>query len=552
MRDSLIATNNGHQRGSCSLINLESGEEKILIVDDELLNCELLEAMLELKGYKSESAMSGEAALEMISDQTSLVLLDVTMPRLNGFDVVRRIREDPRYTDLPVIMVTALSSMQDRLEAVRAGANDFISKPVYEAELSVRVESQLKVRQARLVMKNHQEDLEKKVVERTIDLMVANDVLQRLSTIDPLTGLPNHGKVIESIDETFELMKHGGSCAVLFIDIDFFKSINDTFGHATGDATLKEFCQVVSATLNGSGFFGRWGGEEFVAILPGFDHEDARKIAESIRVAVSEFRFSAGNGGHVTCSIGVAIFPSDGRDRSTIAEAADRAMYAAKCLGRNQVRLTSDPEIAAFEMQRLGTSREDLTVQGLIDAILALVEARDHYTGEHTLEVVECAVQIALGLGLDHNEADLVGVVGKLHDIGKVSIPDAVLLKPTALTEDEWVLMRRHSAVGADVVKRIPQLRFLANAVRAHHERWDGKGYPDGLSGESIPLAARIIAVADTFSAMTTSRPYSPSCSREKAFEEIRLCSGTQFDPQVVRAFCKIFESKVDDIAEAA
>lgn len=527
-------------------------QEKILIVDDELLNCELLEAMLEMNGYESEIATSGEAALEMLSDHTSLVLLDVTMPKMNGFDVVRRIREDPRFGDLPVIMVTALSSMQDRLEAVRAGANDFISKPVHETELSVRVESQMKVRQARLVTKNHQEDLEKKVAERTIDLLVANDELHRLNTMDPLTGFPNHRKVIESLDDSLALCASGEPCAVLFIDIDFFKAINDTCGHAAGDSTLKEFCLVVSETLNGIGFFGRWGGEEFVAILPGMQGEEAREIAESIRKAVSEFAFSAGNGGHVTCSIGVAVYPTDGRDRASIAESADRAMYAAKCLGRNQVRLTSDTEIAAFEMQRLGTSRDDLTVQGLIDALLTLVEARDHYTGLHTEEVENYAIQIALAMGLDRNEAQLIGVVGKLHDIGKVSIPDSVLLKPSALTTDEWELMMRHSAVGADVVSRIPQIRFLAGPVRAHHERWDGTGYPDGLAGEAIPLAARIIAVADTFSAMTTRRPYSDKLTPEQALEEIQRCSGTQFDPAVVEAFIEIFKAKKGDLPKAA
>jgi two-component system, cell cycle response regulator len=519
-------------------------EEKILIVDDEALNCELLEGMLELSGHACEIAMSGEDALRMVSEETSLVLLDVTMPKMNGFDVVRKMREDPRFRDLPIIMVTALSSMQDRLEAVRAGANDFIGKPVHETELRVRVESQLKVRRAQLLVKNHQEDLEKKVAERTFDLLVANDQLQHLSTMDPLTGFPNHRKVIEALTTSLEMVDNRDPCAVLFIDIDYFKSINDSCGHAAGDATLKEFCRVASGAINGLGFFGRWGGEEFVAILPGTDRDGARVVAERIRIAVSEFAFSAGNGGHVTCSIGAAIYPHDGRDRDSIAEAADRAMYAAKCLGRNQVRLASDPEIAAVEMQRLATSRDDLTVQGLIDALLALVEARDHYTGLHTDEVEQIAVELALALGLDSNEAQLVGVVGKLHDIGKVSIPDSILLKAGPLTEEEWALMKKHSAVGADVVCRIPQLRFLAGQVRAHHERWDGSGYPDGLAGEAIPLASRIIAVADTYSAMTTTRPYSPSCSTEEALEEIKRCAGTQFDPLVVEKFAELILSK--------
>ncbi|MBC8064188.1 MAG: diguanylate cyclase, partial [Chlorobia bacterium] len=453
-------------------------EEKILIVDDEPLNCELLEGMLELSGYSSECAMSGQEALELISDETSLILLDVTMPKMNGFDVVRKIRAGGQFSELPIIMVTALSSMQDRLEAVRAGANDFISKPVHEAELRIRVESQLKVREAQRLVKTHKEDLERKVAERTMDLSLANDQLQRLTNMDPLTGFPNHRSVIEALEASLSLAPHNLCCSVLFIDIDHFKTINDSCGHAAGDTTLKEFCQVVSDTLNGIGFFGRWGGEEFVAILPGHDNDEARALSERLRIAVSDFPFSAGNGGHITCSIGVAVYPRDGRDRTSIAEAADRAMYVAKCLGRNQVRLATDPAIAAMEVQKMGTSRDDLTVEGLIDALLTLVEARDHYTGVHTKQVERLAVNIALSMGLDSNEAQLVGVVGKLHDIGKVSIPDSILLKETSLNEEEWKLMKRHSIVGADVISRIPQLRFLAGPVRAHHEQWDGSGYP--------------------------------------------------------------------------
>ena len=128
----------------------------------------------------------------------------------------------------------------------------------------------------------------------------------------------------------------------------------------------------------------------------------------------------------------------------------------------------------------------------------------------------------------------MVGLVGRLHDVGKVAIPDAVLQKPGRLTENEWVLMRAHAAVGADVVRRLPALRVLAPLIHAHHEKWDGSGYPDGLTGEEIPLGARIVAVADAYGAMTTDRPYRPACTPAAALAELRRCAGTQFDPDVV------------------
>ena len=223
--------------------------------------------------------------------------------------------------------------------------------------------------------------------------------------------------------------------------------------------------------------------------------------------------------------------------------AADRAMYGAKKLGRNQVRKADDPAILALETDQPG-SREDDTLVGTIEALTALVEARDHYTGEHTSRVSALATRLALALGLDASEAYMIGLVGRLHDIGKVAVPDVVLLKPSRLTEEEQLLIRKHPVVGGDVVSRVPSLRMIAPSIRAHHEQWDGSGYPDGLAGERIPLGARIVATADAYEAMTTDRPYQPARERAWALAELRRCAGTQFDPSVVEVLERVIKAE--------
>ncbi len=203
------------------------------------------------------------------------------------------------------------------------------------------------------------------------------------------------------------------------------------------------------------------------------------------------------------------------------------------------MRSIADPAVTMMETPG-ETSREEVALLGTVEALAALVEARDHYTGDHTDDVAELATRIALAMGLEPAETRIVRLVGKLHDIGKVAIPDAILQKSGRLTEAEWNLMRQHPVIGADVLSRIPMLRITASGIRGHHERWDGTGYPDGLAGDAIPLSARIVSVADAYSAMTTDRPYRQASTASWVLEEVRRCAGTQFDPVVVAALERV------------
>ncbi len=395
-------------------------------------------------------------------------------------------------------------------------------------------------------------ELEAKVAARTASLREANAQLEAIATTDPLTGLPNHRALVDVLDREIERsQRYHRPCAVLFLDLDHFKALNDGCGHAAGDAALTELGCVVKGCLRGIDTLGRWGGEEFVALLPETDEETALEIGERIRAAVAAHLFRTGGGIYLTCSLGTAAYPADAQNRAELVDAADRAMYAAKRLGRNQMRAASDPIVKTLETET-ENSREEVTLQGTVEALVSLVEARDAYTGEHTEGVEALAIRLAQALRLDAAEVRLVGLVGKLHDVGKVAIPDAILQKPAALTEEEWVLMKRHPIIGADVVSHVPTLRIAAPGIRGHHERWDGRGYPDGLAGEAIPLGARIVMVADAFSAMTTDRPYRKARPQSEALQELRRCAGTQFDPTVVGALEDLLASEAETVTRWA
>jgi diguanylate cyclase (GGDEF)-like protein len=378
------------------------------------------------------------------------------------------------------------------------------------------------------------------------ELQGANDQLAALATSDPLTGIPNHRAINTYLEGELErARRYSRPFALVFMDIDHFKALNDSFGHTTGDAALKEFTFVVSGCLRSVDIVGRWGGEEFVAIVPEMSRSDALEAAERIRATVAQHAFISVPGAHITCSIGVAHYPTDATELSPLLELADGAMYAAKHLGRNQVMAASAEAAASLgaPSERGGARGGDALI-GVVEALAALVDARDQYAETRSSNVASTSVRLATALGCDPAEAHAIGLAARLHDVGKVAIADAILNKPGRLTPDEWELMRHHPGVGADVIRRIPSLRGVAPIVEGHHERWDGGGYPRNLAGERIPIGARILAVADAYSAMVSTRPYREALDHDSAMAELRRCAGTQFDPEVVDAFEALVEGE--------
>jgi diguanylate cyclase (GGDEF)-like protein len=367
---------------------------------------------------------------------------------------------------------------------------------------------------------------------------VLQERMLALATTDPVTELPNHRALLAQFDQELErAQQYERACSLLFLDLDHFKALNDGYGHTAGDAVLSEFGSLIRARLRRMDTVGRWGGEEFVAILPELQADEALTLAEEVRAAVAAHTFSVGGGLHLTCSVGMASYPVQAQEREGLLSAADHAMYGAKRFGRNQVRAANDPAVLAlFSENNSEEGREEAALVGMAEALVTLVEARDYSTGRHSQQVADLVLRLALTLGLPPAEAQMIALAGRLHDVGKVVIPDGVLQKVGRLTEEEWEMMRTHPVVGADVVSHIPALRPLAPVIRAHHERWDGQGYPNHLKGEAIPFGARILAVVDAYLAMTVDRPYQKGCAPSVALAELRRCAGSQFDPHVVEA----------------
>jgi HD-GYP domain-containing protein (c-di-GMP phosphodiesterase class II) len=210
--------------------------------------------------------------------------------------------------------------------------------------------------------------------------------------------------------------------------------------------------------------------------------------------------------------------------------------------GRNQAIAASNHAAAALVADKASSTREEQSLVGAVEALAAVVNARDSYTGGHSEHVSSLAQRVALELGCDADEIHTIGLAARLHDIGKVAVSDAILNKPGRLTDEEWRVIRMHPQVGADIAGLIPRLRPTSPLIRSHHERYDGTGYPDRLAGDAIPLGARIICAVDAYSAMVTDRPYAAARTPQQAIDELRRLDGAQFDPRVVQALVKMLD----------
>ena len=363
----------------------------------------------------------------------------------------------------------------------------------------------------------------------------ARSQLAALAATDPLTGLPNRRALEAWLEAAVETAGSGARpLSALVLDLDSFKQVNDLHGHEAGDAVLCAVARTLEAGCRLGDLAGRLGGEEFLVVLPDASSRTAWLVAERLRGAIAALDFDGSPG--VTASFGVACFPAHGTTAAGLLRAADNAMYDAKELGRNR-SIVFDPRTAASRTER--TELAQAGREGYLGSVIALaaaVDARDAWTHAHSETVARYAAAIASHLGLDGDQVEEVRIAGLLHDVGKVGVPDSVLHKPGPLDDAEWDEMRRHPAIGARILTH-PALADVREWVLRHHERPDGRGYPDGLEGVDIPLGARILAVADAYEAMTADRPYRDRLSSKAARAELTRGRGTQFDAEVVDAF---------------
>jgi two-component system cell cycle response regulator len=356
--------------------------------------------------------------------------------------------------------------------------------------------------------------------------------------IDPLTKLLNRRGFRELLVLVLERARRSElPMAIVVGDLDFFKEVNDRLGHPAGDAALQRLGARFEETKRRIDAAARVGGEEFTMVLPDTDSAGAWALAERMREAIEgEF---AGDTVPITISFGIAGYPEHAETAGAILHAGDEALYAAKEQGRNRTVIHNPDAVQAMHGRATAISGERY-----LAILLNLSEALDlrlSGSARHSETVGRYAEMMAGELGLPETQVRRVKLAGILHDIGKVSVPDAILCKPGPLNDEEWEIIKQHPEQGAQILEH-PDLDDVCTWVGSHHERPDGRGYPCGLAGRELALEARILAVADAFEAMTSDRSYRLSIGLKAAREELRRCAGSQFDPRVVEALLAVLD----------
>ncbi|HEY6571515.1 MAG TPA: diguanylate cyclase [Candidatus Limnocylindrales bacterium] len=365
---------------------------------------------------------------------------------------------------------------------------------------------------------------------------------------DPFTGMLNHGELVDLVEAAIERLRGTGEgLEIALLDIDNFRILNDTWGHAAGDDAISAVGDRLRPLAASSLAVGRYGPDEFLVAVEGPAVGTLLRTMEQVQRDLAEVRLRFGDSQDlpVTISGAIARFPDDGDSVTELFANAAVTLREAKAGGGGAVLVT------AFDVDATVLSGSFDVFQGLILA----VDAKDRYTKRHSEDVARYAMFIATKSGLGAEELDTLRLAGLLHDVGKVGIPDQILRKPGKLTDAEFDIVKQHVALGDAILRDLPDLDTIRAGVRHHHERWDGRGYLHALAGEDIPLFARILAVADTFSAMTTSRPYRKALDLREARMRLEDAAGSQLDERLVKAFLDGIESDAnpplpgDDVA---
>lgn len=367
---------------------------------------------------------------------------------------------------------------------------------------------------------------------------------------DPLTGLYNHRTFQHRLhiaeERSGSAESQDVSYAVAVLDMDNFKFFNDTYGHLVGDDVLGTVARALQECCLESDVVARIGGDEF-AILTSYTHpEDVHDWTERLYRTVNNVFFQPPGeaaGVPLRLSVGVARFPDEGAAMTDVLYLADKRAMQNK--GGGTAGAVAEPENI---WESLSKTVKDFS---MLDALIAAVDFKDRYTRRHSEDVMRYALQIAAILGLPEAETESLRMAALLHDVGKIGVPNYVLRRPGVLSPEEFAIIKQHAELGGILVGTIPELRHTVDGVRHHHEHWDGSGYPSGLRGEDIPLAARILAVADSYSAMTMDRPYRKGFSTVEATNRLRTGAGIQWDINCVNALLTSLEVSLTAPAHA-
>jgi len=466
-------------------------------------------------------------------------------------------------SNITVVNCVVERELEDIFSFISGAPVQLISVPIVNGDRSIGVIYLLKRNKPLISLRDTERNILSVFSNRiattlTNALVLAQSKLQAIS--DPVTGLYNHRHLHEQIRKGIEEARNNQTpMSLIVLDIDSFKLFNDTYGHSIGDMSLRSVADMIRLSLQDQGMAFRFGGDEFAIILKQLDNADACLIAEAIRKRAVELSHRATHEAmsSLSISLGVATFPESGETSEALFHAADLALYVAKAEGKNLVKsathllqneLSSDHENAnktALFAKNLGVSNVSGMELQVINALITAVDAKDQYTHKHSISVANLSTTLAERVGLKRPAVERVRLGALLHDVGKIGIPDVLLRKDDKLTHQEYETVKRHPAIGAQIISPIQSFEVYIPIVMHHHEWFNGAGYPLGLKEEEIPIEARIVSICDAYDAMTSNRPYRKAMPEKQALALIQGLLGTQFDPSIWDSFFNMILEQV-------
>lgn len=473
-------------------------QENILIIDDSETDYKIMKTILlqANPNYKITHNLDGRGIIDtIIKESIDVVILDLLIDTIDGVDILQEIKLGKTTTNIPVIICSSIGEKEMIKRTLSLGAHDYFEKPLSDMALEFGFE--LKVRNA-LISKQRA------------------DRVNFLKNHDELTGLWTRKYFelkLQSLVNSKSL-----PIGVIILDINGLKVINDAYGHDYGDKILMDMGRILNESSNKFTIAARWGSDEMVVLV---HHADKRLI--DIVITSLEQRLSMGGKKEYDISFGWAIETSNLENVKYLVQRAEDNLYSNKILEPSSIR------------------------SNMINTILKTLHQKNPREEMHSHRVSAISEQIAMKLGFSKYEIKKVTMAGLLHDIGKISIDEKILNKPGKLDQEEWEFIKKHPEHGFKILSTSLDTMEIAKAILAHHEKWDGSGYPKGLKGTDIPIMSRIISVADTFDAMTSIRSYKPAISHKEAIEEIISCKDTHFDPIVVEAFLEYYQESKEN-----
>lgn len=519
---------------------------EILVVDNNPHDIDTIKSALSLQNdvnYKIQTSHTGPDILKKTDgNKFDLVLMKQKLPDINGVEMLQEISQ--RKLNMPVIMIVPEGKESAGVNAMNKGAVDYLTSE--------------EVKTTSLPRAIHRA-VHRKKLEKDIEMSIVK--LERMAIKDGLTGLYNQNHFLEVLSNEYKkAQRHLQPLSCIMIDIDHFKSVNDTHGHQFGDYVLVQSAAILERIVRDTDFVARYGGEEFFIILPNTDRKGAYILAERLRMAFSRKVFKKDEASHgVTVSLGISSMSDHNVTSDDILIAnADNALYRAKWRGRNNVctyeetlikekfKSGEDPEKVKAFHSRFENINERIKANCIESAhnILRDIEGDWAYINEHSVRVSRYAEQLTRELSISEDEANTIKRAALLHDIGMIGISFDILKKKGKLTTDEYNVIKRHSSIGMKIMEKTRMFEKELPLILYHHEKFDGSGYPHKLKGDTIPYGARVLALVEAYDAMLSNSKHKAPKTHKEAIKELKGSAGKHFDPNMVKSFINIVDAK--------